>query len=126
MNMQKGKLYQTTKALILYLDYNDFDWSKVPEIDIKLDSVTVAATPRKLRAHWAPKKPQDFGDYYGTISGSPYPVQKGTYCEVPKGWIVMYVETASTGHYKLICGDFIGWTAETFNLLEEVNLVVSG
>lgn len=122
MNMQKGKLYQTTKALILYLD----DWSKVPEIDIKLDSVAVGATPRKLRARWGPKIAQDLGDYYGKISGSSYPVQKGTYCEVPKGWVVMYIETASTGHYKLMCGDFIGWTSDTLNLLEEVDVVVSG
>lgn len=48
------------------------------------------------------------------------PIQTVDWCEVPKGWIVMYVETGKTGSYKLICDDFIGWVSDTLNLLEEL------
>jgi hypothetical protein len=40
---------------------------------------------------------------------------------VPEQAIVMYVETGKTGSYRLIYEDFVGWTTETLNLLEEIN-----
>jgi hypothetical protein len=37
---------------------------KIPEIDIKIDSVAVTATTRKLRARWSPEMAQDLTAFY--------------------------------------------------------------
>lgn len=118
--MQKGRLYRTTKGVILYRIDDKADRSEIPEIDIKIETTTVTLNQRKLRARWGCEMAQDLQAYYGTVTNSSQPVQTANWCEVPKDWIVMYVETGKTGSYKLVCGDFIGWTSETLNLLEEI------
>lgn len=37
---------------------------KIPEVDIKIDSVAVTATTRKLRARWSPEMAQDLTAFY--------------------------------------------------------------
>jgi len=118
--MQKGKLYRATRGFILQRFDDFFDPSLIPEIDIKVQTTTVAPNQRRLRARWNCEMAQDLQAYHGMVSNSLVPVQTANWCEVPKGWIVMYVETGKTGSYKLICDDFIGWVSDTLNLLEEL------
>lgn len=43
----------------------DFDSSpRIPDVDIKIDAVSVTATTRKLRARWSPEMAQDLTAYY--------------------------------------------------------------
>jgi hypothetical protein len=37
---------------------------RIPDVDIKIDSVSVTATTRKLRARWSPEMAQDLTAYY--------------------------------------------------------------
>ena len=46
-------------------NFNGADSSpRIPDVDIKIDSVAVTATTRKLRARWSPEMAQDLTAYY--------------------------------------------------------------
>lgn len=113
--MKKGYLYRTKKDVILHLD-------EFQESGIRVDRTL--KTSRKLRATWSLKACEDLRGYQEVTNwnrmGKAIHLQFGNNCYVPKGSVVMYVETGKTGSYKLVCGDFIGWTTETTLLLEEV------
>ena len=50
------------------------------------------------------------------------------YVDIPKGSLVIYLESQEGGSHKLLYGEAIGWTmgTEINSLLEEVNLVETG
>lgn len=113
--MKKGSLYRTKKDVILHLD-------EIQESDIRVDRTL--KTSRKLRATWSLKACEDLRGYQEVTNwnrmGKAIHLQFGNICYVPQGSVVMYVETGKTGSYKLVCGDFIGWTTDTALLLEEI------
>lgn len=113
--MKKGWLYRTTRDIILHLEE-----IKPIDVNIKRDPLF----NRKLRARWNNDMAEDLRGYADVTTWNKTGIiihqQIGNICYVPSGTVVMYVETGKTGSYKLVCGDFIGWTSETTLLLEEI------
>lgn len=41
----------------------------VPDIDLKIESIEIKQTTRKLKARWDPTLPQDLGAYHPSLDG---------------------------------------------------------
>lgn len=111
--MKPGTLYKTTRDIILCLN------QPLLEIEVSQNQLFT----RKLRVRWNTETAEDLRVYCDVSVWKReiiVPQQIGDVCYVPQGTMVMYVETGKTGNYKLVCGDFIGWTSETTLLLEEI------
>lgn len=111
--VKPGTLYKTTRDIILCLN------QPLLEIEVSQNQLFT----RKLRVRWNTETAEDLRVYCDVSVWKReiiVPQQIGDVCYVPQGTMVMYVETGKTGNYKLVCGDFIGWTSETTLLLEEI------
>ena len=109
--MQTGCLYTTKKPFTLFR-------TETEALDDYLNKKT-----RKLKASWNLEMTQDFQSLYGISLDNAW---FETNLAIPENAVVMYAETGKTGSYKLVYGEMIGWTSDTLNLLEEVNLVEAG
>lgn len=104
--MQTGCLYKTKKYLMLTLEENR-------AVELERQMSNNFKSPQVIPYGIQPIKHID------SLALMSF---KDDYCFVPKGAVVMYIETGKTGSYKLVYGETIGWTSDTVNLLEEMNL----
>lgn len=60
-----GLTVDSTGVVLSPVFESDFSTDMIPEIDIKISSVSVTSTTRKLKAKWTPELSQDMNAYHG-------------------------------------------------------------